>query len=287
MQITVNNVSYTYSPGTPFAKKALDQICFSIPDQTFVGIIGKTGSGKSTLIQLLGGLLTPTEGEIRIGEIVIDPTSKRLYEVRDHVGVVFQYPEHQLFAETVYQDIAFGPQNQGLSTAEVDQRVHQALQWVGLPEKILSRSPFELSGGQMRRVAIAGILAMRPKILILDEPTAGLDHKGKQELLSLLKQLQQNEQMTILYVTHDMDEIAKVADLLLVLFEGKLVLSGPPSEVFAQGERLSQWGVEPPRITQWISQLNQRLESPLPLTIFTIEELIKHLTRRRGVRNHG
>ncbi|MCX7615759.1 MAG: energy-coupling factor transporter ATPase, partial [Clostridiales bacterium] len=223
MPIKIENLTYVYMPNTPFEKKALDDINLEIEDGEFIGLIGHTGSGKSTLIQQLNGLLKPTSGKVYIDDISITDKGISLKNVRQKVGIVFQYPEHQLFEETIYKDIAFGPTNLGLSHEEIEKRVKRAMDFVGLDfETYKDRSPFELSGGQKRRVAIAGVLAMEPKVLILDEPTAGLDPKGRDEVLKQIKRMHKEYKMTIIMVSHSMDEVAQLADRLIVLDKGKI-----------------------------------------------------------------
>lgn len=273
MGIIIRDVSYTYLPGTSFAREALQGIQMTISKGEFVGLIGPTGSGKSTLVQVMAGLLTPTTGEIFIGADRCPPSYER-------VGLVFQYPEHQLFAESVWEDIAYGPHNLGLSQSEIEERVKDAAQTVGLAEEWLTRSPFQLSGGQMRRVALAGVLAMQPAVLILDEPTAGLDPAGRDELLHTLDSLRRERETTIVLVTHQMDELAGLADQLFVMNHGRLVLSGPPAKVFAAGEQLTEIGLDIPKITQLIRKLNQKLTPPLPLDLFTSEALAAALAER-------
>jgi len=279
MDIVAEQVTVIYSPHTPFERKALDGVSFRIPSGSFSAILGHTGSGKSTLIQCLAGLIKPTSGRIRIGDLVSD-SSKKASPIRKKVGIVFQYPEHQLFEETVYKDIAFGPLNQGLSHAETRERVLQSLFWVGLSEEFLDRSPFRLSGGQMRRVAIAGVLAMKPEVLILDEPTAGLDPSGQRELLSTIRRLHQEWGITVIMVTHDMDEAAQYADHLLLLSEGRCIQQGPPEFVFRQRELLESLQLDLPEITQLIHRLNQKLDSPLRNNIWSLDELSKELGKR-------
>lgn len=286
MQIAVRHLNYIYAPATPFERQALYDICFEIPFGTYTAIIGKTGSGKSTLIQLLSGLLTPSSGEMEIGGVRVDATSKSLQGLRDQVGLVFQYPEHQLFAETVAKDVAFGPSNQGLSEEEVWQRVEESLTQVELPRELWHRSPFQLSGGQMRRVAVAGVLAMKPKVLILDEPTAALDPIGKKHLLQTIYRLHQMQGFSIIHVTHDMEEAAMYADQLLVLSEGRVVLFGTPENVFQQTELLLSLGLDVPEAVKWVNRLNQSITPSLPKTLFTAEQLAEELIRRRERKHH-
>lgn len=254
--IKVTNLSYIYQQGMPFESAALRDISFEIPDGDFVAIIGHTGSGKSTLIQHLNALIKPTGGKIEIDGVDITAPDVDLRKVRRDVGLVFQYPEHQLFEETVYKDIAFGPKNMGLPEEEIKQRVLDAMHFVGLSEDILEKSPFELSGGQKRRVAIAGVLSMRPKVLILDEPTAGLDPKGRDEILNQLVTLhKENEKMTIIFVSHSMEDVAQLANNVLVMNKGKLAMKGSVAEVFERSAELREMGLDVPQITELTHRL--------------------------------
>ncbi len=254
--IKVSNLTYIYQQGMPFEKKAVDNVSFEIPTGDFLAIIGHTGSGKSTLIQHFNALLKATSGKIEIdGVDVTDPKTK-LMDIRKSVGLVFQYPEHQLFEETVYKDIAFGPKNMGLSDAEIKERVVKSAQMVGLSEEILEKSPFELSGGQKRRAAIAGVLSMQPKVIILDEPTAGLDPKGRDEILGRLSELhKQNPQMTILFVSHSMEDVARLAKNVLVMDHGHIAMHGATSEIFARSGELKKIGLDVPQITELTHRL--------------------------------
>ena len=254
--IKVTNLSYIYQQGMPFESVALSDISFEIPDGDFVAVIGHTGSGKSTLIQHLNALIKPTSGKIEIDGVNITAPDVDLRAVRRDVGLVFQYPEHQLFEETVYKDIAFGPKNMGLSEEEIRQRVLDAMHFVGLSEDLLEKSPFELSGGQKRRVAIAGVLSMRPKVLILDEPTAGLDPKGRDEILNQLVTLhKENEKMTIIFVSHSMEDVAQLANNVLVMNKGKLAMKGSVAEVFERSAELREMGLDVPQITELTHRL--------------------------------
>src|SRR5690625_1433250 len=238
MDITFENVSYTYQPNTPFAHEALTDISFHIPSRTFVAIIGHTGSGKSTLIQHLNGLLIPTEGEVVVGDYTLSPEKKlkNMKELRSKVGIVFQYPEHQLFEETVEKDIAFGPENFGVPQKKIQKRMKEILPKVGLSVDFLSRSPFELSGGQMRRVAIAGVLATKPSVYVLDEPTAGLDPKGQKEIMDMFYNMHKEERVTTILVTHSMEDALNYADYLIILNKGKKYMEGLPADIFPKEE---------------------------------------------------
>jgi energy-coupling factor transport system ATP-binding protein len=280
MQITIEKLNYVYLPGTPFERHAIKELDLSIPSGSYLAILGQTGSGKSTLIQLIAGLLKPTSGKIQIGPYSLVAGNKQRMLARRHVGIVFQYPEHQLFAETIEKDIAFGPRNQGLSEKEIAERVKMAMEWVGLPTSLLTRSPFQLSGGQMRRVAIAGVLALLPDILILDEPTAGLDPKGREDLLEMIDRLHRERQMTVILVTHDMNQAAKYADFLLVLSEGSCALFGTPAEVFQKQEELGQLGLDLPDITHLIMRINRTAGLSLPTNLFTLDDLVQSLLER-------
>lgn len=279
MGITLESVNYTYQAGTPFEGRALFDINLSIKEGSYTAFIGHTGSGKSTIMQLLNGLNVPTEGTVIVDDIKItaDSKNKDIKPVRKKVGLVFQFPESQLFEETVLKDVAFGPQNFGVSIEEAKQLAREKLAMVGISEEFFEKNPFELSGGQMRRVAIAGILAMEPEVLVLDEPTAGLDPKGRRELMDLFKKLHQNG-MTIVLVTHLMDDVANYADYVNVLEGGKLVRSGYPKEVFQDVDFLESKQLGVPKITKFAQQLVKRglqLES-LPITIEEFAEVVKH-----------
>ena len=277
MGIILDNVSYTYQEGTPFASVALSDVSLSIEDGSYTAIIGHTGSGKSTILQLLNGLLVPTEGSVRVFDTLITSTSvnKQIRQIRKQVGLVFQFAENQIFEETVLKDVAFGPQNFGVSVEEAEVIAREKLALVGIDESLFERSPFELSGGQMRRVAIAGILAMEPKILVLDEPTAGLDPIGRKELMTLFKKLHQDG-ITIVLVTHLMDDVAEFADQVYVMEKGKLVKSGKPSLVFQNVEFMEKIQLGVPKITRFAQRLAERGVSfkQLPITIEEFKEFI-------------
>jgi len=277
MGIILDNVSYTYQEGTPFASVALSDVSLTIEDGSYTAIIGHTGSGKSTILQLLNGLLVPTEGSVRVFDTLITSTSvnKQIRQIRKQVGLVFQFAENQIFEETVLKDVAFGPQNFGVSVEEAEVIAREKLALVGIDESLFERSPFELSGGQMRRVAIAGILAMEPKILVLDEPTAGLDPIGRKELMTLFKKLHQDG-ITIVLVTHLMDDVAEFADQVYVMEKGKLVKSGKPSLVFQNVEFMEKIQLGVPKITRFAQRLADRGLSfkQLPITIEEFKEFI-------------
>ncbi len=254
--IKVSGLTHIYQQGMPFEKKAIDDVSFEIPTGDFAAIIGHTGSGKSTLTQHLNALIRPTFGKIEIDGIDITDSKTNLRTIRKNVGLVFQYPEHQLFEETVYKDIAYGPTNMGLSESEIKDRVLEAANMVGLSEEKLKKSPFELSGGLKRRAAIAGVLSMRPKVIILDEPTAGLDPKGRDDILGQLSRLhKENPKLTIIFVSHSMEDVAKLAEHVLVMDHGKLVMHGTTSEIFARGEELKGIGLDVPQITELTHRL--------------------------------
>ena len=277
MGIILDNVSYTYQEGTPFASAALSDVSLSIEDGSYTAIIGHTGSGKSTILQLLNGLLVPTKGSVRVFDTLITSTSvnKQIRQIRKQVGLVFQFAENQIFEETVLKDVAFGPQNFGVSVEEAEAIAREKLALVGIDESLFERSPFELSGGQMRRVAIAGILAMEPSILVLDEPTAGLDPIGRKELMTLFKKLHQDG-ITIVLVTHLMDDVAEFADQVYVMEKGKLVKGGNPSLVFQNVEFMEKIQLGVPKITRFAQRLVDRGISfeQLPITIEEFKEFI-------------
>ena len=277
MGIILDNVSYTYQEGTPFASAALSDVSLTIEDGSYTAIIGHTGSGKSTILQLLNGLLVPTKGSVRVFDTLITSTSvnKQIRQIRKQVGLVFQFAENQIFEETVLKDVAFGPQNFGVSVEEAEAIAREKLALVGIDESLFGRSPFELSGGQMRRVAIAGILAMEPSILVLDEPTAGLDPIGRKELMNLFKKLHQDG-ITIVLVTHLMDDVAEFADQVYVMEKGKLVKGGKPSLVFQNVEFMEKIQLGVPKITRFAQRLAERGVSfkQLPITIEEFKEFI-------------
>lgn len=258
MSIELKNVNYIYSQGTAYEKHALKDISLEIPQGQFVGIIGHTGSGKSTLIQHLNGLIKATSGDILYeGRSIYDP-KYNMKELRSQIGLVFQYPEHQLFEIDVFSDVCFGPKNQGLSKEEVELRAKEALELVGFPEKYYKQSPFELSGGQKRRAAIAGVLAMRPKILILDEPTAGLDPKGRDEILDQIAYLHEETGMTVVLVSHSMEDVARYVERIIVMNKGNKLYDGTPKEVFRHYKELEEIGLAAPQVTYLMHDLQEK-----------------------------
>ena len=282
--IELEGVTYRYGIGTPFEKTAVDHVNLKIERGEFLGIIGHTGSGKSTLIQHLNGLLKPTEGTVRLDGTDIWADPKNMRQVRFQVGLVFQYPEYQIFEETVEKDIAFGPRNMGLSEAEVTERVRETAEIIGLSPELLGRSPFLLSGGQKRRVAIAGVMAMRPKVLILDEPTAGLDPKGREEILSEIKRFQDHTGSTILLVSHSMEDIARHAKRILVMNAGRAFCCDTVAKVFSRSAELQQIGLAVPQVTRVCDMLREK-GLPMSPDIYTIaqsKEQILTLYRRKG-----
>lgn len=283
--LEVKNLTYIYSAGTPFEHKALDDISFSVERGEFIGIIGHTGSGKSTLMQQLNGLLKPTSGTVLLDGQDIWSDKKLTRQARFRVGLVFQYPEYQLFEETVYKDIAFGPKNMGLSPEEVDRRVREAAGFVGLTEQQLEVSPFDLSGGQKRRVAIAGVIAMEPEVLILDEPTAGLDPVGRSEILGNIQSYRKAKNATIMMVSHSMEDVARLTDRLLVMNGSKLVMDAPPAQVFTHAEELTQMGLNIPQVTQVFLEL-KKLGLDVK-NVYTIEQAAAEIRRLKEGNRHA
>ncbi len=274
MEIEFKNVSYTYQPNSPFSFQALKEVSLTIPTGSFSAIVGHTGSGKSTLLQHLNGLLRPTEGQIQIGEYTLaEKKSNQIKELRKEVGVVFQYPEHQLFEETVEKDILFGPHNFGMEVEKAKERLPAILEEVGLSEDILDRSPFELSGGQMRRVAIAGVLITDPKVLVLDEPTAGLDPKGRQQVMALVEALHKQKGITVVLVTHHMEDVLRYAENVFVLSQGMLAMEGTPTNVFSKRKELRALGLDLPVEMQFLEKLNETLGLTIHYHGQTAEEL--------------
>ena len=278
--LEVKDLNYIYSIGTPFEHQALDNVNFTINRGEFIGIIGHTGSGKSTLMQQLNGLLKPTSGKILLDGKDIWSDKKLTRQARFRVGLVFQYPEYQLFEETVYKDIAFGPKNMGLKPEEVDRRVREAAGFVGLTEKQLEVSPFDLSGGQKRRVAIAGVIAMEPEVLILDEPTAGLDPVGREEILKNIEDYRRKHNATIMMVSHSMDDVARLTDRLLVMNGSHLAMDGTPAEVFTRAEELVEMGLNIPQVTRVFLELKRLGLDVEP--VYTIEQAVKVLKAIKG-----
>ena len=280
MSIIVDHLSYIYGKGTDSSQRALNDICLSIPDGQFIGVIGHTGSGKSTLMQHLNGLLKADEGTVYYNGEDIYTKGYDMKKLRSHVGLVFQYPEHQLFAETVLADVCYGPKNLGLDSQECELRAYDALKKVGFPEDVIYSSPFDLSGGQKRRVAIAGVLAMKPEVLILDEPTAGLDPKGRDEILGLIKSLQENENMTILLVSHSMEDVAEYVDRIVVMNKGEIFLDNTPKEVFSHYRELEEIGLSAPQVTYIVHALREKGMN-ISEDATTIEEAVSEILKAR------
>lgn len=279
MSIKIENLTHIYMPRTPFEKKALDDVNLVIEDGEFLALIGHTGSGKSTLIQHLNGLLEPSIGKILVDDVDITSKGAKLTDIRKKIGLVFQYPEYQLFEETIEKDIAFGPNNLGLNQEEVFNRVKKSMEMVGLDyETYKDVSPFELSGGQKRRVAIAGVIAMEPKVLILDEPTAGLDPKGRDDILEQIKILHEKYKMTIVLVSHSMEDVGKLAERIVVMNKGKIELLGKPSEIFKEVETLEKIGLAVPQVTYLMRALRER-GFDISDEIFTVEQGSKELLK--------
>ena len=283
--LQVQNLTHIYSAGTPFEHKALDEMNFSVDRGEFIGIIGHTGSGKSTLMQHLNGLLKPTSGAVLLDGKDIWSDKKLTRQARFRVGLVFQYPEYQLFEETVYKDIAFGPKNMGLSKEEIDRRVREAAGFVGLTEAQLQVSPFDLSGGQKRRVAIAGVIAMEPEVLILDEPTAGLDPVGREEILANIQAYRQAKNATIMMVSHSMNDVARLTDRLLVLNGARIAMDGTPDQVFARADELEGMGLDIPEVTRVFLRLK---EMGLPVQpVYTLQQAVAALKELKGGSAHA
>ena len=278
--LQIRNLSHLYSAGTPFEHKALDRVSFSVERGEFIGIIGHTGSGKSTLMQHMNGLLKPTSGRILLDGEDIWKDKKTVRQARFRVGLVFQYPEYQLFEETVYKDIAFGPKNMGLKPDEVDRRVREAAGFVGLTEQQLKVSPFDLSGGQKRRVAIAGVIAMEPEVLILDEPTAGLDPVGREEILENIQTYRRAKNATVMMVSHSMSDVARLTDRLLVMNGSRLAMDGTPDEVFRRANELVEMGLDIPEVTRVFLRL-QELGLPVE-PVYSIEQAVTVLKKLKG-----
>ena len=283
--LEVKHLNYIYSAGTPFEHQALDDVSFAVEPGEFIGIIGHTGSGKSTLMQQLNGLLKPTSGEVLLDGVDIWSDKKLTRQARFRVGLVFQYPEYQLFEETVYRDIAFGPKNMGLPEAEVDRRVREAAGFVGLTPAQLEVSPFDLSGGQKRRVAIAGVIAMEPEVLILDEPTAGLDPVGRAEILGNIEAYRKAKNATFMMVSHSMEDVARLTDRLLVMNGSQLAMDAAPAEVFSHAQELVDMGLNIPQVTQVFLQL-QKLGLDVS-SVYTIDQAVAEINRIRGGAAHA
>lgn len=286
MSIILDHVNYIYEKGTSMEHKALDDICLTIPDGQFIGIIGHTGSGKSTLVQHLNGLIKATDGHIYFNGEDIYAEDFQMKKLRSKVGLVFQYPEHQLFEIDVFTDVCFGPKNLGLSKKETELRAYEALRNVGFPDDLFYQSPFDLSGGQKRRAAIAGVLAMKPEVLILDEPTAGLDPKGRDEILTMIKQLQQNSKMTIILVSHSMDDVAEYVDRIIVMNRGKVMYDDEPREVFTHYKELEEVGLAAPKVTYIMHALRKK-GYPVNVNAITIEEAADEIARVKGKDRHA
>jgi energy-coupling factor transport system ATP-binding protein len=279
--IKTEKLTHVYSAGTPFERVAIYDIDFEVIPGEHLGIIGHTGSGKSTFIQHLNGLLKPTSGRVFFNGADINETKQRTKEVRFKIGLVFQYPEYQLFEETVYKDIAFGPKNMALSDSEIDERVHEAAEFVGLRDAELAMSPFELSGGQKRRAAIAGVMAMRPEVLILDEPTAGLDPRGRDDIYKNIESYREKRGATVVVVSHNMEEMARSADRIVVFDEGAIAMDGEPREIFTRRAELKRMGLSVPKAAQ-IAQRLTELGLPVRAGIYTLEQLKSELIALKG-----
>jgi energy-coupling factor transport system ATP-binding protein len=288
MDISLKHVDYRYQVNTPFERLAIEDVSIDIPSGVYMAIIGHTGSGKSTVLQHLNALLQPTKGAVKIGdhEIKALQKNKNLKKIRQKVGIVFQFPEHQLFEETVERDIIFGPMNFGVSESEAKKRARIALKQVGLEEEILEKSPFDLSGGQMRRVAIAGVLAMEPDVIVLDEPTAGLDPRGRKEVMDMFYKLHQERKLSTILVTHSMEDAARYADQIVIMQQGKVVKEGTPEEIFSAPDELVKMGLDVPEVVRFQLRLEEKLGISLEKIYLTIDELSSAVTRilSRGVR---
>lgn len=274
--LELKNIGFVYGKGTPFEKRAVDGVNLKIEQGEFIGVIGHTGSGKSTLMQMLNGLIRPTDGQVLLEGKDIWEQPKKIRQIRFRVGMVFQYPEYQLFEETVYKDIAFGPQNQGKQGDELDRAVRDAADFTGLKPELLQKSPFDLSGGEKRRAAIAGVIAMDPEVLVLDEPTAGLDPMGREVLLSQITRYHKSRGNTVLLVSHTMEDIARVADKIIVMNKGRLEMFAPVKEVFSRGDELEKFGLKVPQITKIMSRLRQK-GFDVPDGVLTVNEALAAL----------
>jgi energy-coupling factor transport system ATP-binding protein len=288
MDISLKHVEYRYQANTPFERLAIKDVCIDIPSGTYMALIGHTGSGKSTVLQHLNALLQPTEGTVVIGDhqVIAKQKNRNLKQIRQRVGIVFQFPEHQLFEETVEKDIIFGPMNFGVSESEAKERARLALGQVGLKEEILQKSPFDLSGGQMRRVAIAGVLAMDPDVIVLDEPTAGLDPRGRKEIMDMFYKLHKERNLSTILVTHSMEDAAKYADQIVIMQQGQVVKQGTPEEIFSSSVELMHMGLDVPEVVRFQLKLEERMGIKLDRTYLSIEELSSAVADliSRGVR---
>ncbi|MEK4197929.1 energy-coupling factor ABC transporter ATP-binding protein [Cytobacillus sp. FSL K6-0265] len=286
MDISLKNVEYRYQVNTPFERLAIQDVSIDIPSGTFLALIGHTGSGKSTVLQHLNALLKPTAGEVVIGErtITSEKKQKDLKAVRQKVAIVFQFPEHQLFEETVEKDICFGPMNFGVNEEEAKRRAHEAIKQVGLDESILQKSPFDLSGGQMRRVAIAGVLAMQPNVIVLDEPTAGLDPRGRKEIMDMFYQLHKERNLSTILVTHSMEDASRYADKIAIMHKGQVYKVGTPLEIFSDPEQLIKMGLDVPEVVKFQQKLEKTFGHKFAKTCLTIEEISQEMPRflKRG-----
>ncbi|WP_224931030.1 energy-coupling factor ABC transporter ATP-binding protein [Bacillus safensis] len=280
MDITIKELEHRYQMKTPFERLALYDVNASIKEGSYVAVIGHTGSGKSTLLQHLNGLLKPTKGSIALGETVLQANKKQkdMKPLRKKVGIVFQFPEHQLFEETILKDICFGPMNFGVPQEKAEAKAKEMLKLVGLPESLLSRSPFELSGGQMRRVAIAGVLAMEPEVLVLDEPTAGLDPRGRKEIMDMFYDLHQKANLTTILVTHSMEDAAHYADQMIVMHKGTVKAKGTPRELFANRTDMSSFGLDLPETIKFQQTVEEKLGITFPRPLLTMDEMADALT---------
>ncbi len=278
--LTVEHLTHTYSVGTPFERVAVDDVSLSVGEGEFVALIGHTGSGKSTLVQHFNGLLAPTSGRVLVDGQELFSSKEVTLKARFKVGLVFQYPEYQLFEETVYKDVAFGPRNMGLDESEVDRRVRLAVRQMGLNEDLLETSPFDLSGGQKRRVALAGVFAMEPRLLVLDEPMAGLDPVGREEILNCIRRFREESGASVLFVTHSMEDAARAADRLIVLYRGRVLMQGTPAEVFSRSEELIAAGLDVPMVTRLFLELRRR-GLPVEENVYTVEQGVRAIARMK------
>ncbi|MCM3768233.1 energy-coupling factor ABC transporter ATP-binding protein [Neobacillus niacini] len=284
MDISLSNVEYRYQAGTPFERLAIQDVTIDIPSGTYLALIGHTGSGKSTVLQHLNALLQPTLGSVKIGdrEVKANEKNKNLRAIRQRVGIVFQFPEHQLFEETVEKDIIFGPMNFGVSENAAKERARVALKQVGLGEEILEKSPFDLSGGQMRRIAIAGVLAMNPDVIVLDEPTAGLDPRGRKEIMDMFYNLHKERNLSTILVTHSMEDAARYADQIVIMQQGRVAKRGTPEEIFSAPEDLVQMGLDVPEVVRFQLKLEEKTGLNLGKIYLSIDELTAAVTKRLG-----